>query len=90
MGILYKVHFKGVFFSTQRLLPLINDGGRIINLSSGLTRIIFPGSAAYGSMKGAIEVLTKYGYTLRGDADGSARIRISAWHFRMWSPSSSS
>jgi NAD(P)-dependent dehydrogenase (short-subunit alcohol dehydrogenase family) len=57
---LYNVHFKGVFFLTQKLLPLINDGGRIINLSSGLTRIIMPGSAAYGSMKGAIEVLTKY------------------------------
>jgi len=60
MDILYNVHFKGVFFLTQKLLPLINDGGRIINLSSGLARIIFPGSAAYGSMKGAIEVLTKY------------------------------
>jgi NAD(P)-dependent dehydrogenase (short-subunit alcohol dehydrogenase family) len=60
MDILYNVHFKGVFFLTQKLLPLINDGGRIVNLSSGLTRIIFPGSAAYGSMKGAIEVLTKY------------------------------
>jgi NAD(P)-dependent dehydrogenase (short-subunit alcohol dehydrogenase family) len=57
---LYNVHFKGVFFLTQKLLPLINDGGRIVNFSSGLTRIIFPGSAAYGSMKGAIEVLTKY------------------------------
>jgi NAD(P)-dependent dehydrogenase (short-subunit alcohol dehydrogenase family) len=57
---LYQVHFKGVFFLTQKLLPLLNDGGRIINLSSGLTRIIMPGSAAYGSMKGAVEVLTKY------------------------------
>jgi len=57
---LYNVHFKGVFFLTQKLLPLINDGGRIINVSSGLTRIIMPGSAPYGSMKGAIEVLTKY------------------------------
>jgi len=57
---LYSVHFKGVFFLTQRLLPLINDGGRIVNLSSGLTRIIFPGSAPYASMKGAIEVLTRY------------------------------
>jgi NAD(P)-dependent dehydrogenase (short-subunit alcohol dehydrogenase family) len=57
---LYNVHFKGVFFLTQKLLPLINDGGRIVNLSSGLTRIIMPGSAPYGSMKGAIEVLTKY------------------------------
>ena len=49
-----------MFFLTQKLLPLINDGGRIVNLSSGLTRIIMPGSAPYGSMKGAIEVLTKY------------------------------
>jgi len=57
---LYNVHFKGVFFLTQALLPLINDGGRIVNLSSGLTRIIVPGSAAYGAMKGAIEVLTRY------------------------------
>ena len=57
---LYNVHFKGVFFLTQKLLPLINDGGRIVNLSSGLTRIILPGSAPYGSMKAAIEVLTKY------------------------------
>jgi NAD(P)-dependent dehydrogenase (short-subunit alcohol dehydrogenase family) len=57
---LYNVHFKGVFFLTQRLLPLINDGGRIVNLSSGLTRIIMPGSAPYGSMKAAIEVLTRY------------------------------
>jgi NAD(P)-dependent dehydrogenase (short-subunit alcohol dehydrogenase family) len=57
---LYNVHFKGVFFLTQKLLPLINDGGRIVNLSSGVTRIIVPGSGPYGSMKGAIEVLTKY------------------------------
>ncbi|MDR5881792.1 SDR family oxidoreductase [Caballeronia sp. LZ032] len=57
---LYDVHFKGVFFLTQKLLPLINDGGRIVNISSGLTRIIIPESAAYGSLKGAVEVLTKY------------------------------
>lgn len=57
---LYNVHLKGVFFLTQKLLPLINEGGRIINVSSGLTRIIMPGSAPYGSMKGAIETLTKY------------------------------
>jgi NAD(P)-dependent dehydrogenase (short-subunit alcohol dehydrogenase family) len=57
---LYNVHFKGVFFLTQKLLPLINDRGRIINVSSGLTRIIMPGSAPYASMKAAIEVLTKY------------------------------
>ena len=57
---LYSVHFKGVLFLTQKLLPLIRDGGRVVNISSGLTRIIFPGSAAYGAMKGAVEVLTKY------------------------------
>ena len=57
---LYQVHFKGVFFLTQRLLPLINDGGRIVMLSSGTTRIIYPGSGAYASMKGAIEILTLY------------------------------
>lgn len=57
---LYNVHFKGVFFLTQKLLPLINDGGRIVNISSGLTRMTFPGSSAYGSMKGAVEVLTRY------------------------------
>ncbi len=57
---LYSVNFKGVFFLTQKLLPLINDGGRIVNLSTGLTRIIHPGRAAYGSLKGALEVLTRY------------------------------
>ncbi|MBN3727482.1 SDR family NAD(P)-dependent oxidoreductase [Burkholderia sp. Ac-20379] len=57
---LYNVHFKGVFFLTQTLLPLINDGGRIVNISSGLTRFSFPGSSAYASMKGAVEVLTRY------------------------------
>lgn len=57
---LYNVHFKGVFFLTQKLLPLMNDGGRIVNISSGLTRITIPGSASYASMKGAIEVLTRY------------------------------
>ncbi|SAK44713.1 Short-chain dehydrogenase/reductase SDR [Caballeronia pedi] len=57
---LYEVHFKGVFFLTQKLLPLLRDGGRIVNISSGLTRIIVPESAPYGSMKGAVEVLTKY------------------------------
>lgn len=57
---LYNVHFKGVFFLTQKLLPLLNDGGRIVNLSSGLTRFAIPGSAPYASMKGAVEVLTRY------------------------------
>lgn len=54
------VHFKGVFFLTQKLLPLINDGGRIVNISSGLARFAFPGSSAYGAAKGAVEVLTRY------------------------------
>jgi NAD(P)-dependent dehydrogenase (short-subunit alcohol dehydrogenase family) len=57
---IYSVHFKGVFFLTQKLLPLINDGGRIVNISSGLARFSIPGSSAYGSMKGAVEVLTRY------------------------------
>ena len=54
------VHLKGVFFLTQKLLPLINDGGRIVNLSSGLARFSTPGYSAYGTVKGAIEVLTRY------------------------------
>lgn len=57
---LMNIHVKGVFFLTQKLLPLINDGGRIVNVSTGLTRIILPGYAAYASMKGAIETLTLY------------------------------
>jgi NAD(P)-dependent dehydrogenase (short-subunit alcohol dehydrogenase family) len=57
---LVNIHFKGVFFLTQKALPLINDGGRIINLSSGLARFSTPGFAAYASMKGAIETLSKY------------------------------
>ena len=57
---LMNIHLKGVFFLTQKLLPMINDGGRIVNLSSGLTRLIMPGYAAYASMKGAMETLTKY------------------------------
>lgn len=57
---LVNVHFKGAFFLTQTLLPLIVDGGRIINISSGLTRFSFPGNSVYGAVKGAIEVLTRY------------------------------
>jgi NAD(P)-dependent dehydrogenase (short-subunit alcohol dehydrogenase family) len=57
---LMNIHVKGVFFLTQKLLLLINDGGRIVNISTGLTRIILPGYAAYASMKGAIETLTLY------------------------------
>ncbi|WP_213713578.1 SDR family NAD(P)-dependent oxidoreductase [Cedecea lapagei] len=54
------IHLKGPFFLTQGLLPLINDGGRILNVSTGLTRFSLPGKAAYATMKGAMEVLTKY------------------------------
>lgn len=57
---LVNVHFKGPFFLTQALLPLIADGGRIVNVSSGLARFSLPGYAAYGALKGAIEVLTRY------------------------------
>lgn len=57
---LIDVHFKGVFFLTQKLLPLIADGGRIVNLSTGLTRMTYPGYAAYAAAKGAVEVLTRY------------------------------
>ncbi len=57
---LMNVHFKGVFFLTQHLLPLIADSGRIVNTSTGLARFSVPGYAAYASMKGAIEVLTRY------------------------------
>lgn len=57
---LVDVHFKGVFFLTQALLPVIADGGRIVNLSSGLTRVSFPGYGAYAAVKGAVEVLSVY------------------------------
>ncbi|MES2793952.1 MAG: SDR family oxidoreductase [Planctomycetota bacterium] len=57
---LMNVHFRGTYFLTQRMLPLIADGGRIICTSTGLTRFAIPGYAAYASMKGALEVLIKY------------------------------
>jgi NAD(P)-dependent dehydrogenase (short-subunit alcohol dehydrogenase family) len=57
---LMNVHFKGVFFLTQKLLPLLADGGRIVNTSTGLARFSIPGYAAYASMKGAVEVFTRY------------------------------
>lgn len=57
---LMNVHLKGVFFLTQRLLPLLADGGRIVHVSTGLTRFTYPGYGAYASMKGAVEVLTRY------------------------------
>nr|WP_311764985.1 SDR family oxidoreductase [Paenibacillus agricola] len=57
---LFNVHVKGVFFLTQALLPLLADGGRIVNFSSGLTRVSYPGFSAYSAAKGAIEILTIY------------------------------
>lgn len=57
---LFQVHLKGMFFLTQALLPLLADGGRIINISSGLARFSLPGYAAYAAMKGAVEVMTRY------------------------------
>lgn len=57
---LMAVHLKGPFFLTQALLPLMADGGRILNVSTGLARFALPGYAAYATMKGGIEVLTRY------------------------------
>lgn len=55
-----EVHLKGVYFLTQKALPYLRDGGRIINISSGLARFTFPGSSAYASMKGGVDVFTRY------------------------------
>jgi NAD(P)-dependent dehydrogenase (short-subunit alcohol dehydrogenase family) len=57
---LMNVHLKGPFFLTQKLLPLMKDGGRIVNISSGLARFSLPGYSAYAAMKGGLEVLTRY------------------------------
>lgn len=57
---LLNIHFKGVFFLTQKALPLLNDGGRVINISTGLARFVGVGYAAYASMKGGVEVFTRY------------------------------
>ncbi len=60
MDVIYNIHYKGVFFLTQKLLPFMNDGGAIINISSGLTRITMPGSSVYASIKTAVESLSRY------------------------------
>ena len=60
MDALYNVHFKGALFLTQKLLPLMNDGGRIVNISSGLARFAMPNRIGYGSIKAAVEALTRY------------------------------
>lgn len=54
------IHLKGVYFLTQQALPLLRDGGRIVNMSSGVTRYSFPGVSAYAIMKGAVDVFTRY------------------------------
>ncbi len=54
------IHLKGVFFLTQKMLPMMNDGGSIVNISSGLARFALPGSSVYAAMKGGVEVLTRY------------------------------
>lgn len=58
--LLMNIHLKGTFFLAQTLLPLIKDGGRIVNISTGLTRFTYPGYSAYAAMKGAVEVLSRY------------------------------
>jgi NAD(P)-dependent dehydrogenase (short-subunit alcohol dehydrogenase family) len=60
MDAIYNIHYKGMFFLTQKALPFMNDGGSIVNISSGLTRLTMPGSSVYGSIKTAVESLTKY------------------------------
>ena len=57
---IYNIHYKGVFFLTQKALPHMNDGGGIVNISSGLARIAMPGSSVYGSLKAAVETLSRY------------------------------
>lgn len=58
--LMMNVHLKGVYFLTQQMLPILADGGKILNVSSGLTRFSMPGYAAYATMKGAVEVMTSY------------------------------
>jgi NAD(P)-dependent dehydrogenase (short-subunit alcohol dehydrogenase family) len=71
---LVNVHFKGVFFLTQKLAPMMSDGGAIVNLSSGLSRFSLPGYSVYGALKGAIDVLTRFW----AQELGARRIRVNA------------
>jgi len=68
------IHHKGVFFLTQKALPFMNDGGRIVNISSGLARFSLPGSSTYAAMKGAVEVLTRYMAKELGDRKITANV----------------
>lgn len=69
---IFNIHYKGVFFLTQKVLPFLNTGGSIVNISSGLTRITMPGSSVYGSLKAAVETLTRY----LAKELGSRKIRV--------------
>jgi NAD(P)-dependent dehydrogenase (short-subunit alcohol dehydrogenase family) len=71
---LMNIHLKGTFFLTQKALPVISDGGSIVNLSSGLARFSLPGYAAYATMKGAIETLTRY----QAKELGARQIRVNS------------
>lgn len=87
---LMNIHFKGPFFLTQQLLPLIADAGRILNVSTGLARFALPGYAAYASMKGAMEVLTRYqakelgarGISVNSIAPGAIETDFGGGHLR--------
>lgn len=72
MDSLYNIHYKGTFFLTQKILPILNSGGCIVNISSGLTRITMPGSSIYASLKAAVETLTRY----LAKELGSQKIRV--------------
>ncbi len=54
------IHFKGVYFLSQKAFPLLNDNGAIINISTGTTRFCVPGYSVYSSLKSAVETFTKY------------------------------
>jgi NAD(P)-dependent dehydrogenase (short-subunit alcohol dehydrogenase family) len=71
---IFNIHYKGVFFLTQKLLPYINNGGGIVNISSGLARMTLPGSSVYGSIKGAIEIYSRY----LANELGERKIRVNA------------
>ena len=83
-------HLKGPYFLTQLALPLLADGGRVVNISSGLARFSYPGSSAYAAMKGAIDVLTRYqavelgarGITVNSVAPGAIETDFGGGHVR--------
>jgi NAD(P)-dependent dehydrogenase (short-subunit alcohol dehydrogenase family) len=74
VDLMTNIHFKGPYFLTQKLLPLLNDGSSIVNVSSGLARFSSPGYSAYGAMKAAIDSLSRY----QALELGSRKIRVNA------------